>query len=103
MSSRRLKKHKRRPKKVKQTTPAHASAIARAANTGDASQLQMEKENVLAIDAAENEGLPVVGVGDEKPGQVEKAEIIPIRPPKTNASAPLLNATDTSEEELKRA
>src|SRR5579863_6930187 len=103
MSRRRLKKYKRRPKKLKQSIPPPASATAAAANSGDASPLQMEKDDALAIDAAENEGLPVVGLGDEKPGQAKKVEIIPIQGAAKNATPPILNTTDSSEEELKRA
>lgn len=33
----------------------------------DAKQSQVEKEEAAAVGAAENEGLPVVGLGDEKP------------------------------------
>jgi hypothetical protein len=35
----------------------------------DQQNSQREKENRAAIDAAENEGLPVVGVGDETPSR----------------------------------
>lgn len=48
-----------------------------------------DKGNVVAIDAAENEGLPVVGLGDEKPMLPGKAEGVVINSAAQNDALPL--------------
>lgn len=48
-------------------------------NPSDEKRGQPDKGNVVAIDAAENEGLPIVGLGDEKPRLPGKAEVVVIK------------------------
>ena len=60
-------------------------------NPGD--QRQREKENTIAIDAAENEGLPVVGLGDERPNWSDKAKAVVNKAPAKKGSGPVVNAT----------
>jgi hypothetical protein len=59
-------------------------------NPGD--QRQREKENTIAIDAAENEGLPVVGLGDERPNWSDKAKAVVAKAPAKKGSGPVVNA-----------
>ena len=63
-------------------------------------QSKLAKENAVALSAAENEGLPVVGLGDEKPDQQERAKVIEITPATNVKPIPV---TDISETERKLA
>lgn len=56
-----------KPKEVIQATEKLDSKI----DPAEKKQAQVEKEKLVAVNAAENEGLPVVGLGDEK--QSDKA------------------------------
>jgi hypothetical protein len=58
-------------------------------NPGHEKRGEPDKGNVAAIDAAENEGLPVVGLGDEKPMLPDKAELVVINSAAQNDSLPL--------------
>jgi hypothetical protein len=59
----------------------------------------LEKDNLLAIDAAENEGLHVVGLSDEKSPLDEVESSIPVQLAAANGF-PLLRATDASKRKL---
>ena len=72
-------------------------------NPGHEKQGQLEKQNVVAIDAAENEGLPVVGLGDEKPRQPDKAKPVVTESAANNGLLPVLHSMDTSENKRKQA
>jgi hypothetical protein len=60
----------------------------------------LAKENAVALNAAENEGLPVVSLGDEKPDQLERAKVIKITPATNVKPIPV---TDISETDRKLA
>lgn len=47
----------------------------------DQQKSQRENENRAAIEAAENEGLPVVGLGDERPSWSDKEKAVVIKAP----------------------
>ena len=57
--------------------------------TGYEKRGEPDKGDVVAIDAAENEGLPVVGLGDEKPRLPGKGEVVVINSAAQNDSLPL--------------
>jgi len=63
-------------------------------------QSKLAKENAVALSAAENEGLPVVSLGDEKPDQPDRARVIEITPATNVKPTPV---TDISETERKLA
>jgi hypothetical protein len=63
------------------------------AKNGGQQDSQREKENTVAIDAAENEGLPVVGLGDERPNWSDKAKAVATNAPAKKGAGPVLNAT----------
>ena len=65
-------------------------------NPGYEKQGQLEKQNVVTIDAAENEGLPVVGLRDEKPKQPDKAKAVVAKSAANNGLLPVLHSMDTS-------
>jgi hypothetical protein len=56
-------------------------------NLGYEKRGKPDKGNVVAIDAAENEGLPVVGLGDEKPRLPGKAEVVVIKSAASKSAA----------------
>lgn len=63
-------------------------------------QSELEKENAVALSAAENEGLPVVSLGDEKSGQPGRTDVIEITPA-TNVKP--ISVTDISDIKRKQA
>ena len=65
-----------------------------------AEESKLAKENTMALSAAENEGLPSVGLGDEKPEQADRATVIEITPATNMKPVPV---TDISETERKLA
>ena len=58
-------------------------------------QSKLAKENATALSAAENEGLPVVGLGDEKPDHQDRARVIEITPPTNVTPVPVTDISDT--------
>jgi len=63
-------------------------------------QSKLAKENAVALSAAENEGLPVVGLGDEKPAPPDLGKVIEI----TSATdVSVIPVTDISDVKRKRA
>lgn len=70
---------------------------------GEAKQGEAEKENVVAIDAAENEGLPVVGLGDEELGEASEAKVVVIKPAANDSSLSLFETLDARESKRKQA
>lgn len=63
-------------------------------------QGKLAKENAVALSAAENEGLPVVGLGDEKAAPSDPGNVIEITPA---TEEDLIPVTDISDIKRKRA
>ena len=57
-------------------------------------QSKLAKENAVALSAAENEGLPVVGLGDEKPAPSDLGKIIEITPATHDPVIPVIDISD---------
>ena len=66
-------------------------------NSEQSTESKQAKENTAALKAAENEGLPVVGLGDERPDTPASGKVI------ENAPATNVPAADTSEVKRKQA